>query len=91
VVGGNVISVGIKELKEKLSGYVDKVRHGEEIVVTDRGKEIALVTPISRERRAVKHLVESAGATWSGGKARGMKGIKAKGKPLSKTVLEGRR
>jgi len=33
-----MISVGIKELKEKLSGYVDKVRHGEEIVVTDRGK-----------------------------------------------------
>ena len=62
-----MISVGIKELKDKLSGYVDKVRHGEEIVVTDRGKEIALVIPISRERSAVKELVGSGRAAWTGG------------------------
>ena len=86
-----MISVGIKELKEKLSGYVDKVRHGEEIVVTDRGREVALVIPISRERSAVKHLVESGRAAWTGGKPEGMKGIKAKGKPLDKTILEDRR
>ena len=36
-----MISVGLKELKAKLSGYVDKVRQGEEIVVTHRGQEIA--------------------------------------------------
>jgi prevent-host-death family protein len=86
-----MISVGIKELKEKLSGYVDKVRHGEEIVVTDRGKEIALVIPISRERSAVKHLVGSDRAVWSGGKPVGVKGVKAKGGSIAKTVLEDRR
>jgi prevent-host-death family protein len=89
--GGLMISVGIKELKEKLSGYVDKVRHGEEIVVTDRGKEIALVVPISRERGAVKGLVESGKAKWTGGKPAGSRGIKVKGKSLSRTVLEERR
>jgi len=86
-----MISVGIKELKEKLSGYVNKVRHGEEIVVTDRGKEIALVVPLSRERSAVKHLVGSGRAVWTGGKPVGVKGIKAKGGPVAKTVLEDRR
>jgi prevent-host-death family protein len=86
-----MISVGIKELKEKLSSYVDKARHGEEIVVTDRGKEIALVLPISRERSAVKHLVGSGRASWTGGKPVGVKGIKAKGGSVTKTVLEDRR
>jgi prevent-host-death family protein len=86
-----MISVGIRELKAKLSGYVNKVRQGEELVVTDRGKEIARVIPISRERNAVKRLVESGRADWTGGKPEGIKGIKAKGKPFSKTVLEDRR
>jgi antitoxin (DNA-binding transcriptional repressor) of toxin-antitoxin stability system len=70
---------------------VDKVRHGEEIVVTDRGKEIALVIPISRERSAVKQLVGSGRAAWSGGKPVGVKGIQAKGGSIAKTVLKGRR
>ena len=83
--------VGIKELKDKLSGYVDKVRHGEEIVVTDRGKEIAMVIPISREREAVKGLSDAGKVRWSGGKPAGLKGVKVKGKSLSRTVLEGRR
>ncbi len=86
-----MISVGIKELKEKLSSYVDKVRHGEEVVVTDRGKEIALLTPISRERGAVKELVESGKVKWAGGKPAGLRGVKTKGKPLSKTIMEARR
>ena len=86
-----MISVGIKELKDKLSGYVNKVRNGEEIVVTDRGKEIALVIPISREREAVKGLAEAGKVKWSGGKPAGLKGVKAKGKAVSRTVLEGRR
>jgi prevent-host-death family protein len=86
-----MISVGIKELKEKLSSYMDKARHGEEIVVTDRGKEIALVLPISRERSAVKQLVGAGRASWSGGKPVGVKGIKAKGGPVAKTILEDRR
>lgn len=86
-----MISVGIKELKEKLSGYVDKVRHGEEIIVTDRGKEIALFIPISSERSAVKQLIGAGRAVWNGGKPAGVKGIKAAGRAVAKTVLDDRR
>jgi prevent-host-death family protein len=86
-----MVSVGIKEMKEKLSGYLDRVRLGEEITVTDRGKEIAMIIPISQERRAVRNLVETGRAAWAGDKPRSMKGIKVKGKAISKTVLEDRR
>jgi len=86
-----MVAVGIKELKGKLSGYVDRVRHGEEIVVTDRGIEVALLIPISRERSAVRQLVGSGKAAWAGGKPGGIKGITAKGQPLAKTILEDRR
>jgi len=86
-----MISVGIKELKENLSSYVNKARHGEEIVVTDRGNEIALLIPISSERSAVTRLVGSGRAAWTGGKPVGVKGIKAKGGSIAKTILEGRR
>jgi prevent-host-death family protein len=87
----NMIYVGIKELKTKLSSYVDRVRHGEEVVITEHGKEVALVIPISRERKALKPLIDSGKAKWSGGKPEGLDNVKIKGKPLSKTVIEERR
>ena len=86
-----MISVGIKELKTKLSSYVDRVRRGEEVVITEHGKEVALVVPISRERKALKSLIDSGKAKWSGGKPMGLDNVKIKGKSLSKTVLEERR
>jgi antitoxin (DNA-binding transcriptional repressor) of toxin-antitoxin stability system len=38
-------SVGIRELKNRLSEYVREVRGGEEILVTDRGKVVAELRP----------------------------------------------
>jgi len=86
-----MISLGIKELKAKLSSYVDKVRHGEEVVITEHGREVALIIPISRERRTIKSLVDSGQAKWSGGKPEGLINVRMKGRPLSKTILEQRR
>ena len=86
-----MISVGIKELKTKLSSYVDRVRDGEEVVITEHGREVAMVIPISRERKALKSLIDSGKAKWSGGKPEGLNNVKIKGKSLSKTVLEERR
>ena len=34
-------SVGIRELKNRLSEYVRRVRRGEEFLVTDRGRVVA--------------------------------------------------
>jgi prevent-host-death family protein len=86
-----MIAVGIRELKARLSRYVGKARRGEEVVVTDRGKEVALIIPISKERRALKRLADNGRATMPAGKPKGARGVRVKGKPIAETVLEGRR
>ena len=86
-----MIAVGIKELKARLSSYVERVQQGEEVVITDHGREVALVIPISPERRAVRALMDGGQAKWSGGKPSGKRGVSVKGEPLSDTVLEERR
>lgn len=86
-----MISAGIKELKARLSYYVEKVRQGEEILITDHGQEVALLSPISQERRAIKLLIDTGKAHWSGDKPKGISGISIEGKSLSETVIEERR
>lgn len=36
----------ISELKARLSQYIDAVRSGEEIIVTDRGNPVARISPV---------------------------------------------
>jgi prevent-host-death family protein len=86
-----MISAGIRELKAKLSSYLDKVGRGEHVVITEHGREVALLIPISKERRAIGFLIEFGKAQWSGGKPQGLKGIRIRGKPISETILEERR
>ncbi len=38
-------SVGVRELKDSLSRYLRRVRAGETIVVTDRGRAVARLVP----------------------------------------------
>ncbi|MBI4763192.1 MAG: type II toxin-antitoxin system prevent-host-death family antitoxin [Deltaproteobacteria bacterium] len=66
-----MISVGVKELKGKLSRYIAQAKEGQEIVITEHGKDVALIIPLSKERRAVKSLMEEGRAKWSGGKPKG--------------------
>lgn len=83
--------VGIKELKAKLSSYISLVRRGERIVITDHGEEVALITPLSKEYRTIRHIVGTGKAQWAGGKPQGLpRRIAVKGGPLSGTVLEER-
>ena len=39
--------VSISELKAKLSEYLEAVRAGEEVIVTDRGRPVARIAPVS--------------------------------------------
>ena len=41
--------VGIRELRDHLSQYLERVQAGEEVVVTDRGRAIARVVPLNGE------------------------------------------
>ena len=41
-------SVNIAELKNRLSGYLNDVKAGEEILVRDRNQPVARIVPLSR-------------------------------------------
>ena len=84
-------TIGIRELKTHLSTYVDRARSGELIIVTDRGREVAELGPLSSERRLALELVGQGRARWSGGKPVGMRGVRVKRGPISDTVIEDRR
>jgi prevent-host-death family protein len=42
--------VGIRELRAGLSKWIERVRAGEELIITDRGTPVARVTPIDQRR-----------------------------------------
>ena len=84
-------SVGIRELKMHLSAYIAKARDGKRLIVTDRGKEVAELIPVSKERQSIKRLVRKGRIVWDGKKPAGLTGVTMQGKPLSDTVIEERR
>lgn len=64
-------TVGIRELKARLSAYLRHVRSGRTLVITRRGKPIGRIVPLrpSVEWR-VQELAEAGLVTWSGRKLR---------------------
>jgi prevent-host-death family protein len=42
--------VGIRDLRNNLSHYLDRVRAGDALVVTDRGRAVAHLVPLGGER-----------------------------------------
>ena len=69
-----MLEVNVKEARKKLSALLDRVQHGEEILITRRGKKVArLVSP--EERQILPSLKEFRST------------IVASGKPLSETVV----
>ena len=45
------MKVGVRELRNNLSRYLDRVHAGDEVIVTDHGREIARVVPIANDER----------------------------------------
>ena len=44
------VEVGVRELRNNLSHYLERVQAGDEVVITDRRQAIARVLPLSGER-----------------------------------------
>ena len=86
-----MIKVGIKELKAKLSEYVERARGGEMVVVTDRGEPVAELVPLSPTKLRLLQMVEAGELSWGGGKPKGLRGIVVRGEPMSETVIKARR
>ena len=57
--------VGVRELKASLSRYLGRVRAGETIVVTDRGRPVARIVPVGIPEDLTRLMAEGR-VTWSG-------------------------
>jgi prevent-host-death family protein len=42
------VTVGVRELRENLSAYLDRVQAGEEVIVTERGRRVARIVGPSK-------------------------------------------
>jgi prevent-host-death family protein len=55
--------VGVRELRQNLSRYLVDVKQGESFVVTERGREVARLTPFGPVDSPIARLVAERGAT----------------------------
>jgi prevent-host-death family protein len=53
--------VGVRELRQNLSRYLDRVKDGEDLVVTEHGREVARLVPVATD--AYAELAARFGAT----------------------------
>jgi prevent-host-death family protein len=57
-------AVGVRELRQNLSVYLDRIKEGERLVVTEHGREVALLTPLpKKEMDVLERLVAEGKAT----------------------------
>ena len=51
-------TAGVREVKNHLSAYLDRVRDGEEIVITDRGRPVARLTSVDPDVDRLQVLID---------------------------------
>ena len=56
-------SVGVRELRQNLSVYLERVKKGEALTVTDRGEEVAILRPMPKANDVIARLVAEGRAT----------------------------
>jgi prevent-host-death family protein len=91
-------TVGVRELKNRLTHYLGRAKRGEEVVVTERGRPVAILqsihtveAPKSLDARLAK-LAASGLVTLPSGKLRKrVRRVHVVGPPVSRTIVEDRR
>jgi prevent-host-death family protein len=56
--GGDMVSTGVRELKNNLSKYLDYVKKGEVVLVTERGRPIARLIKEQPSERSLGETLE---------------------------------
>jgi prevent-host-death family protein len=89
--------MGLREANQQFSKAIKAVKAGKEVVLTERGKPIAVIKPVAREEKidAKIRRLESEGLLRPALKrgpmpAPSWKPIRIKGKPISQTISEER-
>jgi prevent-host-death family protein len=82
---------GVREVKNHLSAYLERVRGGEEIVITDRGRPIARLTGVEPDIDRIQALIDQGLLTpASAPRSLPSRRVRAKG-PISELVADERR
>jgi prevent-host-death family protein len=91
------MKLGLREANQHFSKAIRAVRGGKEVVLTDRGRPVAIITPVkqaSTVETALKTMADEGLITLPsrGGltPASRWKPVSVKGKPLSHTILDDR-
>ena len=88
--------VGARELKTRLGTYLQEVRHGRTLVVTDRGRPVAELRPLgvraSPEEAAVARLKATGAVTRLEHRALApFRQVRSRGRSISDAIIEDRR
>lgn len=61
------VTVGIRDLKTHLSKYLRQVQTGHILIVTERGKPVARITPVEKTlEEKMEELAQAGFLSWSG-------------------------
>jgi len=92
------VTVGVRELKNRLTSYLKLVKGDQEVIITERGKPIALIQPIggsgaprSLEARLAALAAQGEVILPEGQLRRRRRRFKIAGRPLSELIIEDRR
>ena len=91
-------AVGIRVFRDRLTRYVARVRRGQRVVVTDRGKPVAVLVPYVDARDSAPEEARLARVLSSGHVTASERRfdthftpVRGKGQPPSKVIIENRR
>ena len=91
-------TVGVRELKNKLTQYLRRTKQGEELIVTERGKPIAIIQPIhsagavvSLEAKLARLAAQGRLSLPTRKPLKKIRPLKISGPPISQTILQDRR
>lgn len=87
-------TVGIRELKARLSEYLKQVRAGRTITITNRGRPVGrLMPPDQALEKRVQRMIEAGLAEWNGQPLPPVKPSHrlARGKTIADLIIEDRR
>lgn len=91
-------TVGVKELKNRLTQYLRRTKQGEDVVVTERGTPIALIQPIksaapraSLDARLARMAAQGRVTLPARRPLRRVRLVRVSGPPISQAILEDRR
>ena len=63
----NELSIGVRELKARLSEYLRQVKSGRTIIITERGQPVGRIVPAAQSRdEKIQALIDAGLIAWSG-------------------------